>query len=46
MDVFRSSTIEAIASVDFDVERLSTLTAQRYLASTRIDFDHLSARKA
>ncbi len=37
---------QRVASVSLDVERLSTLTAQRYLASSRMDFDHLSARKA
>jgi len=35
-----------VAKVEFDVERLSTLSALRYLASSRMDFDHLSARKA
>lgn len=31
-----------VKSVSFVVERLSTLTAIRYLASARMDFDHLS----
>lgn len=34
-----------VARVEFDVERLSDLSALRYLASSRMDFDHLSARK-
>ena len=35
-----------VVGVCFEVERLSTLTAQRYLASARMDFEHLSAPKA
>lgn len=35
-----------VRNASFDVERLSTLTALRYLASARMDFDHLSARKS
>lgn len=36
---------QRVVGVCFEVERLSTLTALRYLASARMDFDHLSARK-
>lgn len=35
-----------VTKVEFDAEPLSSLSALRYLNSSRMDFDHLSARKA